>query len=72
MTSQQIKTAGTGPHRAGHGPGVRVMKRAWQRRLAHLNVCNRRARRNAARVLAWIEAHQWIAQAKRDLGIERG
>lgn len=33
-------------------------RRAWQRRLAQVNTCNRRARRNAARVLAWIEAHQ--------------
>jgi hypothetical protein len=31
--------------------------RAWQRRLDRLNACNRRARRNAARVLAWLDAH---------------
>lgn len=32
--------------------------RAWQRRIDRLNVCNRRARRNAARVLAWLAAHE--------------
>lgn len=25
-----------------------------------LNRCNRRARRNAARVLAWLEVHTWF------------
>lgn len=25
-----------------------------------LNTCNRRARRNAAHVLAWIETHTWF------------
>jgi hypothetical protein len=37
---------------------VPAPRRAWQRRLAKLNACNRRARRNAARVLAWIAAHE--------------
>jgi hypothetical protein len=36
------------------------MNRAWQRRLAEMNKCNRRARRNAARVLAWLETHTWF------------
>ena len=31
--------------------------RAWKRRLDRLNACNRRARRNAAHMLAWIEWH---------------
>lgn len=32
--------------------------RAWKRRLAALNACNRRARRNAARVLSWVAAQE--------------
>ena len=27
-----------------------------------LNRCNRRARRNAARVLAWLETHTWFLE----------
>ncbi len=34
--------------------------RAWKRHVAQLNTCNRRARRNAARVLAWLEQHQAV------------